>query len=99
MFTLQLFDMKGGYRENAGRKSKAEEQKLIERLTPMADKAHQKLHEAIERGDQWAVRLFFEYYYGKPFQRMDITTNDQSISQPPVITTLSQEEFMKVIKT
>lgn len=98
MFTLQLFDMKGGYRENAGRKSKAEEQKLIERLTPMADKAHLKLQEAIDRGEQWAVRLFFEYYYGKPFQRMDITTNEQSISPVPIITTLSREEFMEHVK-
>ena len=48
----------------AGRKSKADEQKLIENLTPMNSLALQSLQEGLEKKEQWAVKLFFEYFYG-----------------------------------
>lgn len=59
----------GGKREGAGRKSKGDEQKLIENLTPMHEKALEVLEEAINNKKQWAVKMFFEYFYGKPQQR------------------------------
>ena len=65
----------GGRREGAGRPSKAEEQKLIESLTPMKEEAHAVLHRAIKEGEQWAVKLWFEYFYGKPKQRVEMTAN------------------------
>ena len=72
----------GGKREGAGRKSKAEEQKLIEHLTPMNSKALKSLEQGLDKKEQWAVKLFFEYFYGKPQQRVDVTTNDDSINMP-----------------
>ena len=72
----------GGKREGAGRKSKAEEQKLIEHLTPMNSKALKSLEQGLDKKEQWAVKLFFEYFYGKPQQRVDVTTNDESINMP-----------------
>ena len=72
----------GGARKNAGRKSKSEEQKLIENLTPMNDMALDSLKQGLEKKEQWAVKLFFEYFYGKPQQRVDVTTNDESINMP-----------------
>ena len=72
----------GGKRAGAGRKAKAEEQKLIENLTPMNDMALQSLEKGLEKKEQWAVKLFFEYFYGKPQQRVDVTTNDESINMP-----------------
>ncbi len=72
----------GGKRDGAGRKSKAEEQKLIENLTPMNADALKSLSEAVKDNEQWAVKLFFEYFYGKPQQRVDVTTNDESINIP-----------------
>ena len=56
----------GGARKGAGRKSKASEQKLIENLTPMNEKALKSLEQGIDKKEQWAVKLFFEYFYGKP---------------------------------
>ena len=56
----------GGKRLGAGRKAKAEEQKLIENLTPMNDMALESLKKGLEKKEQWAVKLFFEYFYGKP---------------------------------
>jgi hypothetical protein len=65
----------GGKRPNAGRKPKAEEHKLIEKLTPLEPLAHQKLKEAMDSGQKWAVQLYFNYMYGKPKETKDITLN------------------------
>lgn len=62
---------KGTNGNKGGRPSKAEEMKLIEKLSPHEDLAHRKLVEAIELGKDWAVRLFFEYMYGKPKQSVE----------------------------
>ena len=72
----------GGKRAGSGRKAKAEEQKLIENLTPMNEIALESLKKGLEKKEQWAVKLFFEYFYGKPQQRVDVTTNDDSINMP-----------------
>ena len=72
----------GGARKGAGRKSKADEQKLIENLTPMNSMALESLEKGLEKKEQWAVKLFFEYFYGKPQQRVDVTSNDESINMP-----------------
>jgi hypothetical protein len=72
----------GGARQGAGRKGKAEEQKLIENLTPMNEMALESLQKGLEKKEQWAVKLFFEYFYGKPQQRVDVTSNDESINMP-----------------
>jgi len=75
---------RGGKREGAGRKSKAEEQQLIERLTPLADDAYKALAKAIKGKQPWAVKLFMEYMYGKPKQSTDITTNGKEINISPI---------------
>ena len=67
----------------AGRKPKAEEQKLIERLTPMEPLAHQALQDALSEGKPWAVKLFFEYLYGKPNQRVQLENVDVQRILPP----------------
>jgi len=72
----------GGKRAGAGRKGKGEEQKLIEHLTPMSGIALEALQEGIKQKQQWAVKLYFEYFYGKPQQRVDVTTNDESLNVP-----------------
>lgn len=72
----------GGKRVGAGRKAKAEEQKLIENLTPMNPMALESLKKGLEKKEQWAVKLFFEYFYGKPQQRVDVTSNEETINMP-----------------
>ena len=74
----------GGARQGAGRKGKAEEQKLIENLTPMNGLALESLEKGLEKKEQWAVKLFFEYFYGKPQQRVDVTTNSESLNMPVI---------------
>ena len=72
----------GGKRAGAGRKAKAEEQKLIENLTPMNPMALESLRKGLEKKEQWAVKLFFEYFYGRPQQRVDVTSNSETLNIP-----------------
>ena len=74
----------GGKRQGAGRKPKAEEQQLIEKLSPLEKDAYNALHNALKDGDPWAVKLWFEYVYGKPRQSTDVTTNGDSINILPI---------------
>lgn len=66
----------------AGRKPKSDEQKLIEKLSPMEDIAHQALKENVTAGEAWAVKLYFEYMYGKPKQSIDHTTQGEKLNIP-----------------
>lgn len=60
-----------GVAGKAGRKPKAEEQALIERLSPFEDVAVKKLEMAVRHGETWAIKLYFEYRYGKPRQTIE----------------------------
>lgn len=68
----------GGHK-TAGRKSKADEQKLIERLSPLEDDAYKALKNALKQEQGWAIKLYFEYRYGKPKQTID-TNNTHTIN-------------------
>lgn len=74
---------KGTKGNKGGRPGKAEEQKLIEKLSPLAPKAYKALEDSLKDGQGWAVKLYFEYMYGKPKQTIDQnnthTLNDFSI--------------------
>ena len=72
----------GGKRIGAGRKPKAEEQKLIEKLTPLNELALESLKKGLEKKEQWAVKLYFEYFYGRPQQRVDVTSNEETLNMP-----------------
>ena len=67
----------GGKRKNAGRKPKADEQELIERLSPLEDKGFKALQDGLDDGQSWAVKLFLEYRYGKPKQQIENTNTHQ----------------------
>jgi len=73
---------KGTKGNKGGRPSKAEEQKLIENLTPMNADALRSLQIGLKNKEQWAVKLFFEYFYGKPQQRVDVTSNSETLNIP-----------------
>lgn len=58
----------------------------------MEDIAHQKLEQALKRGDAWALKLYFEYMYGKPIQRNDVTSGGQPIQVTPISFFTDEEE-------
>jgi len=68
----------GGKREGSGRKSKADEINLIEKLSPLEDAAFLALKDGVERGDFKYVQLFYNYYAGKPRETKDITINEDT---------------------
>lgn len=61
-----------GHKGVSGRKPKSEEIKLIERLTPMADLAFNKLREGVEKGDFKFVQLYLAYFAGRPKESKDV---------------------------
>ena len=65
----------GGH-TTAGRKSKAEEVKLIEKLGALEPSAFMALEQGLERGDFKFVQLFYNYYAGKPRETKDIDMFD-----------------------
>jgi len=66
----------GGH-SNGGRKPKAEEVKLIERLTPLEPQAYEALKKGIEQGEFKFIQMFYHYYAGKPRETKDITLNNE----------------------
>ena len=71
----------GGHRNGAGRKPKASEQKLIERLDSIIDEDEvlQVLKQLIKDGDLRAVQLYLSYRRGKPKDTMDLNTTGEGI--------------------
>lgn len=69
----------GGARKGAGRKPKADEDKLIERLDNIIDqdKALKALSEKVYDGDGRAMELYFKYRYGLPKQKTEITMDNE----------------------
>ena len=64
-------ETRGGKRPGAGRKTKATEQEVMERLHPMAKDFYTKMHEKIIEGDMKALQLFAAYYIGLPTQKIE----------------------------
>jgi hypothetical protein len=68
----------GGH-PNAGRKPKAEEQELIEKLAPLEPLALKALEKALKEDKPWAVRLFLNYKWGKPRETKEIQMESQDV--------------------
>lgn len=70
-----------GGNKSAGRKSKADEQKLVEKLSPLEESAFKALKTGLNKGQNWAVKLYFEYSYGKAkeFKEIDLNTDGLNI--------------------
>ena len=64
-----------GNRGGSGRPPKSQDIELIEKLSPINDLAFSKLKKGIERGEFKYIQLFFQYYYGKPRERKNVTVN------------------------
>ena len=78
----------GGVRENSGRKSKAEELGLKEKLSPMEPLFLKALGKGLKEDNGVAMKLFADYFYGKPTEtvnlkgQMDILWNELRNYEP-----------------
>ena len=68
----------GGH-SNGGRKPKAEEVKLIERLTPLEHQAYEALKKGIERGELKFRQTLYHYYAGKIRKTKNIPLNTDTM--------------------
>ena len=68
----------GGARDGAGRKPKAQEQKLIERLDNIIDKdeAIEELGKLVKKGDIRALQTYLSYRWGKPKESIDLNSSE-----------------------
>ena len=72
---MYKLENRGGRRLGSGRKPKADELKLVEKLDNVIDNeiALKKLGELIVKGDIRAIQIYFNYRYGKPKKRLTLT--------------------------
>ncbi len=68
----------GGKREGSGRKPKADEVQLIEKLTPLEPLAFDALEQGLKDKDFRYVQLYYNYYAGKPRETKDISINEDT---------------------
>lgn len=68
----------------AGRKPKADEEKLIQRLSQLDEQAFKCLEDGIKDGNYQYWNKFMEFRYGKPKERVDVTSNQQTINIPNI---------------
>lgn len=73
---------KGTIGNKGGRKPKADEEKLIQRLSELDDLAFDCLRKGISLGEYNFWNKFMEFRYGKPKERVDVTSNEESINLP-----------------
>jgi|TARA_R110000823_G_scaffold246855_3_gene370704 hypothetical protein len=68
----------GGIREGAGRPKKVDEEKLVAKLDAIIDseKVIAKLGEMCLKGDTRALTLYFNYRFGKPTEKIDISATE-----------------------
>ena len=87
---------RGGMRQGSGRKSKAHEQKLIEKLDNVIEEYEvlETLKQLIINGDLRAVQLYFNYRYGKPKDSVDLNTTgeDLGVSFKELIAAIKKKE-------
>ena len=83
---------RGGARAGAGRKPKAEKEKLMESLDAVMNQHDvlEQLARLVQQGDFRAIKLWMEYRYGKPTDHVE-HTHTEEIELPPWVKTLQIE--------
>lgn len=89
----------GGKRENAGRKPKADEIKRIELMDSIADpkEVWDSLWKVAKKGNTNAIRTWVEYRYGKPKDRIDVTSNDETLGSEWNLSRLNDKQLEALI--
>jgi hypothetical protein len=77
---------KGGAIKGAGRKSKAEELKVatqaVSAITTKYGSPEAGFLALLESGEASLIKWVFEHAYGKPQDKVDVTTKGESINTP-----------------
>lgn len=89
----------GGKREGAGRKSKADEIKRLEMMDSVATpkEVWDSLWKVAKKGNTQALRTWVEYRFGKPKDRIDVTSNDETLGETWNLSKLNQAQLDALI--
>ena len=82
--------MSGNFR--SGRKSKKTEQEIIERLSVLDDLFFEKLKEALQKGEPYAMKLFSTHRIPKPNADVEVNFVEQPLFNLPEITFVNSDE-------
>ena len=77
---------------SSGRKSKKAEQEIIERLSVLDDLFFEKLKEALQKGEPYAMKLFSTHRIPKPNAETEVNFTEQPLFQLPKITFVDSSE-------
>lgn len=71
----------GGARPNSGRKPKADEIAMIERMDAVMapEEVWEALGKKVREGDGPCIKTWLEYRYGKPKQSVDVTSDGEKL--------------------
>jgi len=69
---------------HAGRKTKTEEQELVERLKPYDKEVEEILIGCIRNKEKWAVQMFYAYRHGKPVETQRVYNLEEQPLFPDV---------------
>jgi hypothetical protein len=81
----------GGKREGAGRKPKAEEIEMIEKLSPLDELFFEAVKAGLTNKDYSFCKMFAEYRFGKPKETKDVKA-DLTIIWEEILTDETDEE-------
>jgi hypothetical protein len=65
-----------GVKGKSGRKPKATEQQILDRLSPLEGAFIEAMQRGLEETQGWAVKIFADYYWGKPKERLEVTSEE-----------------------
>lgn len=91
---------RGGARKGAGRKPKADELKRIELMDSIAgtEDVWSELWNLCKSKNVTALKTWIEYRYGKPKERIDVTSNDETLGNEWNLAKLSKKQLDALIE-
>lgn len=83
----------------AGRPPKADELKKIEMMDSIAEpkEVWTVAWKLVKSGDTQALRMWIEHRFGKPKERVDVTSNDETLGQQWNLSELSDSQLQALI--
>ena len=90
----------GGHKTNGGRPSKADEIRKLEMMDSVADplEVWKNLWKLCEKENHQALRTWIEYRFGKPKERIDLTSNDETLGHEFNLSKLNTKQLDALIQ-
>lgn len=89
----------GGARKGAGRPPKSDEIKRLEMMDSVAapKEVWDSLWKVAKEGNTQALKTWIEYRFGKPKEKLDITSNDETLGSEWNLSKLNEKQLEALI--